>query len=924
MERFKRGSEWRRWDLHIHTPETQKNDNFNGLTTEEKWDNFYNTINDYIGDGTEPTRNIAVIGITDYLSIDNYIKVVKDKRLPEAVKLVLPNIELRLSSMGKNSPVNIHCIFNPEIVGELENRFFAKLIFNDGTRSYNATKSELKALGKSIEEDCDDIRAYRLGLSRFLIDVKDLRKLFEDDKGLRRNTIIVVPNACGDGASGVTTKESQNDALKNSIYKLADMIFSSNSMDRLFFLGQKESVSAEKVIHDCGSLKPCIHGSDAHDLNKLFNPDKQRYCWIKADPTFNGLKQIIYEPEARVMISSSMPETKANYQVIKSVSINNPLFSKEDIQFNDKLNCIIGGKSTGKSLLLRSIAFSIDRKQCVDKLNICATKFEPLNGVSVNWADGSISSVAKNDEKDNAHKILYIPQTYLNRLTDQEQEKTEIDSIIKEVLLQNVIFAEKDREISLLLTKTNKLLSQKIYDLIDYYNQIVEIKNILKEYGSRSGMKNEIKKLVDEKNRLSSSSTMTDKEITLYDSKIQKLKNNNNSIFQIINTRKRLQLLDSLVIAAEVSYLENEPIYSRILEIQKKALNEADIVWVKEKEKIFASLDKRIQELQKENKDIEEFIKPLAEKMKKNESLLKITQKLGEQKSLLEAFRNKETELNLAKKKYLNLKQELLKTLFYCKDIHDMYLDFPFSDANNSDLKFSIDTVLKSDKWKAFIKEHTDNRTLKAICSSNDIDIEEINEISFTKELIDKLIDLCLNDELRLTKNSSKEKFLHGLLQDWYESLYRITMDEDSIKDMSPGKKAIVLLKLLIQMADSKCPVLIDQPEDDLDNRSIYKDLIFFIKKKKIDRQFIIVTHNANVVVGGDAEEIIVSNRDGAKTPNENYKFEYLTGSIENDEPINEKSTFVLPKKSIQGHICEIMEGGQEAFNLRKQKYNIR
>ena len=78
------------------------------------------------------------------------------------------------------------------------------------------------------------------------------------------------------------------------------------------------------------------------------------------------------------------------------------------------------------------------------------------------------------------------------------------------------------------------------------------------------------------------------------------------------------------------------------------------------------------------------------------------------------------------------------------------------------------------------------------------------------------------------------------------------------------------------------------------------------------------------MVVGGDAEEIIVSNRDGAKTPNENYKFEYLTGSIENDEPINEKSTFVLPKKSIQGHICEIMEGGQEAFNLRKQKYNIR
>ena len=148
-------------------------------------------------------------------------------------------------------------------------------------------------------------------------------------------------------------------------------------------------------------------------------------------------------------------------------------------------------------------------------------------------------------------------------------------------------------------------------------------------------------------------------------------------------------------------------------------------------------------------------------------------------------------------------------------------------------------------------------------------------------------------------------------------------MDDDCITEMSPGKKAIVLLKLLIQMADSTCPILIDQPEDDLDNRSIFKDLIPFIRKKKLDRQFIVVTHNANIVLGGDAEEVIVANRNGAKTPNKEYIFEYLTGSIENNIAINKMSDCVLPKNSIQGHICEIMEGGQEAFNLRKNKYNM-
>ena len=58
-------------------------------------------------------------------------------------------------------------------------------------------------------------------------------------------------------------------------------------------------------------------------------------------------------------------------------------------------------------------------------------------------------------------------------------------------------------------------------------------------------------------------------------------------------------------------------------------------------------------------------------------------------------------------------------------------------------------------------------------------------------------------------------------------------MDNDTIDVMSPGKKALVLLKLLIDLADSKCPILIDQPEDDLDNRSVFNDLIPFIKRKK-------------------------------------------------------------------------------------------
>lgn len=63
MARFPRGSQWRRWDLHIHTPGTMKNDQFTGKNIEEKWDLFYKKVNDYVGDGTNPLKAVAVVGI---------------------------------------------------------------------------------------------------------------------------------------------------------------------------------------------------------------------------------------------------------------------------------------------------------------------------------------------------------------------------------------------------------------------------------------------------------------------------------------------------------------------------------------------------------------------------------------------------------------------------------------------------------------------------------------------------------------------------------------------------------------------------------------------------------------------------------------------------------------------------------------------
>lgn len=85
-------------------------------------------------------------------------------------------------------------------------------------------------------------------------------------------------------------------------------------------------------------------------------------------------------------------------------------------------------------------------------------------------------------------------------------------------------------------------------------------------------------------------------------------------------------------------------------------------------------------------------------------------------------------------------------------------------------------------------------------------------------------------------------------------------------------------------------------------------------------------THNANIVLGGDAELVIVANQDGKNAPNKQHRFEYRGGSIENNSLVYDNGEIVpgiLNCKGIQEHICEILEGGEQAFALRQHKYRF-
>lgn len=108
---YSRGSEWNRWDLHIHTPGTLKNDQFEGNTLDEQWEKFYSDIAKYIGDGTNTQHKIVAMGVTDYLSINNYLKIKADGILDKLIPFIFPNVELRITPIAQQSPINIHACF---------------------------------------------------------------------------------------------------------------------------------------------------------------------------------------------------------------------------------------------------------------------------------------------------------------------------------------------------------------------------------------------------------------------------------------------------------------------------------------------------------------------------------------------------------------------------------------------------------------------------------------------------------------------------------------------------------------------------------------------------------------------------------------------------------------------------------------------
>src|SRR5439155_4264975 len=138
---------------------------------------------------------------------------------------------------------------------------------------------------------------------------------------------------------------------------------------------------------------------------------------------------------------------------------------------------------------------------------------------------------------------------------------------------------------------------------------------------------------------------------------------------------------------------------------------------------------------------------------------------------------------------------------------------------------------------------------------------------------------------------------------------YSVNYEGVDIRKLSPGTRGIVLLLLYLALDDADDrPLIIDQPEENLDPKSIFDELVGLFQEAKTKRQVIMVTHNANLVVNTDADQVIVA-RARPHAPGQLPPISYLSGGLESSQ--------------IRQAVCDILEGGERAFRERARRLRV-
>jgi len=1009
--KFSRGSEWRKWDLHVHTPKSMVQ-NYGG-DTPEAWEKFISNLENL-------PKEFKAIGINDYIFIDGYKEVLRyrsEGRI-QNIDLILPIIELRIdkfASIGDEAwrKINFHVIFSNEIAPEIIEAQFLNAIQHSIKLSPDiegvefkgiATLQSLEELGRKIKENSTTPINWpdlKVGFWNLYFDYKTVKSITEGY--FKDNCITAVGKSEWD-----TMRWDGSAALKKTIINEATFSFISLAKpgDYQKHIDALEKQKVKSLLLDC---------SDAHFFSESTEKDRigNSFTWLKADTTFEGLKQVATGTDrSRIYVGDEPPlllRVRNNpTKYIKSLKINKingsdltqEWFNPFEIALNSALVAIIGNKGNGESAITDTIGLLGNTINYLDFSFLNDKKFrkrKPLNlsehfEATLTWENGveDYKPLRENPNETSVEKIKYIPQNFLEKLCNED-----VDDFERE--LRKVIFSH--------ITDTDRLGQSNLEDLIAYKTEIIneeidiikkglfEVNKIIVELEKKElpeYSKNIQEKLKEKGNELNAHESLKPQKVDppsdpiiiaqnkvisdAIEKKRDKLKELEESILEKQTKVKNLKLTYSELDKAKQSITVFESQFEKLkVEISSifatNKIKFDDIISVKiNKLPIQEELDNQKTEADKIDDELKsnEEKSLLFQRKLLNKEIKDLKQKLDEPSLIyqkyvdeLKEWENKKVQI-VGSKEYegslenlkeqlayiqISLKEELktnldkrklLLTQLYAKKNHilEFYKELfkPITDfiekygevLNSHSINLDVDYKLSGFVEKffdhislgskgSFIGNPAGYERLKQIIDSNDLGIEE-GLVHCIEEIIENLKEDHrdgFKNERRSVENQLKKgysvldlySFLFNL--EYLEPIYKLKLGDKNISELSPGERGALLLIFYLTLDQEDIPLIIDQPEENLDNQSVYNILVHFIIKAKERRQIIIVTHNPNLAVVCDAEQIVHVHIDKM---NKN-KVEYFSGSLEN--PI------------INNAVVDILEGTFPAFDTRTLKYKI-
>ena len=956
-----RGSEWRKWDLHVHTPESVLNNQFGD------WDSYVQELfKAAIRD------SIHAIGITDYYIPEGYRRLKKeylqnDEKLKELFTeheieainniYIFPNIEFRISKLLTSDKTvkdwgnkfNYHLLLCGDLdVDDIESDIISQLSIeydaNIGaeTEKRPLTKRNIEEFGRRLKSEHSTFKGsdFFIGACNASINESDLARILTNNSRFNNKYMLGIPS---DEDLSQVSWNSQSHNIRKNLIKQCHFIFSSNEKTIDFMLGK---YNKEQHLNEFGAIKPCLWGSDAHSLEKLFKPDLNRYTWVKADLNFSGLKQVVYDPESRVKIQENNPQQKSDYQIIKRAryveNSSNKIFTDEWINFNADLTTIIGGKSSGKSLLLYNVAMANNKHEVKEKMALA--KMQPYTNThyydfEVEWNNGDVCKLSD----DMIKPITYIPQLYINQLAEREG-KNDLNELIGKVLCQRESFKSELDLIRNKISENNVNISTKLSELFSCIDQY----NTLKKESLEIGIKADIEKEISELNRqaedLRKKSGFSEQEQEIYSNLVrrkteilsrkdfllsfQKATNDFVSSYEKNSLILFANLMSS--IKKDIAYDANSKAIGKYFDFINTSLG---TIFSQLKIEVTNKINKIpywLSKIEFENYKIDELLIPFTAKIKEQSRLKEISEKAIAENIKLKKLIEKENEIEKQTHIGIEIKTSLQQSYQSVIDSYGSIASLVNDPINSLDdeIKVQAEVTYDNEQFNAFV-DLFDRRANLVSFMEGLLDIKgnvEYNHEQHSQKITKIYDKIRVGKDLpNLKSGVTAQDLLNKLYSDCFRVDYSVFYKNDEILQMSPGKRGLVLMCILLHLSNSKHPILIDQPEDNLDNRTIYDELRNYIRNKKIDRQIIMVTHNANLVVSTDSECVIVANQSGQQTGNENekYQFEYCFGALENNR-VAEGRKGILFDSTIRDHVCHILEGGVAAFKEREIKYGMK